>query len=179
MGIGRTLTAAVVAVAALAACGSDPTEVEKADEPTIEGVVIEDGQTNAHVANPTYDADPPSGGDHHQVWLTCGVYDAPVPNAHAVHSLEHGAVWFAYRPDLGDDQVALLREIADAHPDRVIVSPYPGVDSAVVAVAWERRLEVDDAADPRLGEFFDAYVNGAQAPEPAVTCENGIGDPAR
>lgn len=176
----RRFPPAVVAVAltaALTGCGSDPTESEAADENRIEGVVIEDGQSNAHVANPTYDADPPSGGDHIRIWLNCGVYDTPVPNGNAVHSLEHGAVWYAYQPGLAPDQVDTLVAIAAVNPDRVIVSPYPGLPAPVVAVAWERRLEVDDATDPRLVEFFNTYVNGAQAPEPAVTCKDGVGIP--
>lgn len=162
-----------------AACGDDPTESEAADEDRIEGVVIEDGQSNGHVPNPTYDADPPSGGDHLGVplWLNCGVYDTPVPNGSAVHSLEHGAIWYAYQPDLPAEQVDALVAIAAANPDRVIVAPYPGLPAPVVAVAWERRLEVDDATDPRLVEFYDTYVNGAQAPEPAVTCQGGVGTP--
>src|SRR5690606_16203784 len=40
-----------------------------------------------------YQQSPPAGGDHNQTWLNCGIYDAPVPNHHAVHSLEHGAIW--------------------------------------------------------------------------------------
>src|SRR4051794_4886664 len=43
---------------------------------------------------------PPVGGAHAAVWLNCGIYDQPVPNENAVHSMEHGAAWFTYQPDL-------------------------------------------------------------------------------
>ncbi len=170
MRVRRTLIAALSLALLTAACGDDPEEGGN----EVDGVVVESGQTNTHVADPTYDSDPPSGGDHIEVWLDCGVYDIAVPNGNAVHSLEHGAVWFAYDPAADVDVDALIA-LADEKPDRVIVSPYPGIDSPVVAVAWERRLAVDSADDPRLQEFLDAYVNGAAAPEPAVTCAGGVG----
>lgn len=157
---------------AASACGDDGDDAGGAE---IEGVVVEDGQSNEHVPEPTYEADPPSGGDHDPVWLNCDVYEVEVPNRNAVHSLEHGVVWFAHDPDLPDDQLDELRALYDGRPDRVIVSPYPDLDSPVVAVAWERRLEVDRADDPRLEEFLDAFVNGAQAPEPRAACTGGIG----
>lgn len=167
----RLLATLVVAGLWLTGCGDDGDDAS-AD---IEGVVIEDDQTNAHVADATYDADPPSGGDHDEVWLNCDFYEVEVPNKHAVHSLEHGVVWFAYQPDLPADELDALRALYDSRPDRVIVSPYEGLDAPVVAVAWERRLEVDSAEDPRLEEFLDAFVNGAQAPEPAAACTGGVG----
>ncbi len=171
MRLHRFAATALVSMLVLAACGDDPDD-GGADE--VEGVVIESGQTNGHVDDPTYDSDPPSGGDHIEVWLDCGVYGVAVPNGNAVHSLEHGAVWFAYDPDLDADQVETLVDLAQTRSDRVIVSPYPGLGSPVVAVAWERRLETDSADDPRLQEFLDTYVNGDAAPEPAVTCAGGV-----
>ncbi len=48
-----------------------------------------------------YDQAPPAGGDHDPAWLECGVYDAPVRDENAVHSLEHGTVWVTHDPDAG------------------------------------------------------------------------------
>lgn len=168
------LLAALMAAGALVACGESGDEVGSGE---IEGVQIEDGQSNDHVENPEYEADPPSGGPHHPVWLNCGFYGTEVPNRHAVHTLEHGVVWFAHDPDLPEAGVEALRDLYESQPDRVVVSPYPGLDAPVVAVAWERRLEVDSADDPRLGEFLDTFVNGAQAPEPRAACTGGVGQP--
>ncbi|WP_436794094.1 DUF3105 domain-containing protein [Actinospongicola halichondriae] len=171
MRLHRVVATVLVSMLVVAACGDDP---EEGTGEEVEGVVVESGQSNGHVDDPTYDADPPSGGDHIDIWLDCGVYDIAVPNGNAVHSLEHGAVWFTYDPEADVDVDALVA-LAAERSDRVIVSPYPGLAAPVVAVAWERRLEVDSADDPRLGEFLDTYVNGAAAPEPAVTCAGGVG----
>lgn len=170
------LTILVAAAFVLTACGDDPEDADDSSAGEVEGVQVESGQTANHVDDPTYDADPPSGGDHLGIplWLNCGIYDEPVPDGSAVHSLEHGVVWFTYDP-AADVDVDALEALYESRPDRVILSPYPDLPSPVVAVAWERRLEVDSSTDPRLAEFLDAYVNGAAAPEPSATCDGGVG----
>ena len=157
----------------LAACGSDPEDARP--DTVIDGVIEHPEQSNDHVDGPVdYDFAPPVGGDHAAIWLDCGVYPIAIPNENAVHDLEHGVVWFAYRPDLAQDQVDLLVELYQTKPDRVIVSPYPDLESPITVVAWERSLSVDSADDPRLAEFLDAYVNGAAAPEPRASCSGGL-----
>ena len=47
-----------------------------------------------------YPQSPPAGGDHNPVWQNAGFYEEPVQNETAVHTLEHGAVWITYQPDL-------------------------------------------------------------------------------
>ena len=55
---------------------------------------------------------PPVGGAHNPTWQNCmgDVYAAPIANEHAVHSLEHGAVWITYQPGLPADQVDKLQQ---------------------------------------------------------------------
>ncbi len=43
---------------------------------------------------------PPAGGTHDPVWQNCGVYDEPLNTPNVVHSMEHGAIWISYQPDL-------------------------------------------------------------------------------
>ena len=126
-----------------------------------------------HVTNPVqYEQTPPAGGEHAADWLNCGTYAAPVPNENAVHSMEHGAVWITYRPDLPTAEVAKLK---NAMPDSFgLLSPYPGIASPVVASAWGRQLPLESPDDPRLGEFVRAFRLGEQAPEPGAPCTGGV-----
>ena len=122
-----------------------------------------------------YDRTPPLGGPHHPRWLACDVYTESVPHELAVHSLEHGGVWLAYSPDLPEDQVAALEELAGTNEEYVLVSPEEGLDSRVVAVTWGAGLEASSADDPRLAQFVEAYAGGGQGGEAGAPCRgNGV-----
>jgi hypothetical protein len=128
--------------------------------------------TREHTTEPaTYEQSPPVGGDHHPAWLNCGVYPQPVPDELAVHSLEHGAVWVTYRPDLPADQVTALE---DAIPDTyMVLSPREGLPSPVVASAWGTQIELTGADDPRLEVFIKEFRQGPNTPEPGAACTGG------
>lgn len=126
-----------------------------------------------------YPQSPPIGGPHNPVWQNCGVYDQPVPNEWGVHSMEHGAVWITYRPDLPAEQVQALRAVARGK-EYVLLSPWAGespLPSPVVASAWGLQLKLDTAGDPRLAEFVRRYANGTQTPERMAPCSGGMGTP--
>jgi len=143
----------------------------------LDGMVTYNIASGQHSEAPqTYPQTPPAGGVHSAVWQNCGVYDQPVRNENAVHSLEHGAVWITYQPDLPAAAVAVLRKLASGH-DHVLVAPYPGLPHAVVATAWGLQLPVEDAADARLSMFVARYEKGPQTPEPGATCAGGTGTP--
>ncbi len=142
----------------------------------IPGVVTTTGLGANHVENqpeptPTNGVRvPPVGGDHDPSPQTCGVYTEPVGTWHAVHSLEHGAVWITYQPGLPSDQVSILAADAQGH-DHVLVSPFPDQPSPVILTAWGLQLRVDAASDPRVKEFIAKYENGPQTPEPGAACD--------
>ncbi|WP_392542127.1 DUF3105 domain-containing protein [Oryzobacter telluris] len=128
--------------------------------------------TRDHTTDPvTYAQSPPVGGNHNPTWLNCGVYTAPVKNENAVHSLEHGAVWVTYRPDLPAADVAKL--VASVPDTYMVVSPYEGLDAPVVASAWGVQLKLTGVGDQRLAEFIKQYRNGPQTPEPGASCTGG------
>ena len=118
----------------------------------------------------TYDQIPPTGGDHSPVWQRCGFYAEPVGTEHAIHSLEHGAVWIAYQPDLPQAQVDDLRALARSD-DEVVVSPYPGLPAPVVVSAWDRQTSLDSADPSLIAGALLGIRDGLDAPEPGGGCD--------
>jgi hypothetical protein len=117
---------------------------------------------------------PPAGGTHHDQWQVCGIYDEPIASENAVHSLEHGAVWITYNPELAANDVAELKSLARGN-NFVLMSPYDGLKSPIVLTAWGLQLEVDSVNDSRIDEFIERYQVGPQTPEPGATCGPGNG----
>ncbi|MEV6859742.1 DUF3105 domain-containing protein [Streptosporangium subroseum] len=120
-----------------------------------------------------YKENPPVGGEHNPAWQNCGIYDQPINNENAVHSMEHGAVWITYQPDLPKAQVDKLKELASK--DYMLLSPYPNLPAKVVASSWNKQLKLDTAEDPRLPKFISTYKNNsAETPELGASCEGGV-----
>lgn len=131
---------------------------------------------NNHTPDPVdYEQDPPAGGEHNPVWQNAAFYEEPIRNENAVHTLEHGAVWITYSPDLPQDQIATIQEIVEGQ-DCLLASPYPGLDSPVVASAWGAQVRLEGADDPNLERFINSYRKGPQSPEPGATCSGGTSD---
>ncbi len=143
----------------------------------IPGVQTYSGLSFNHTTSPVqYAQNPPVGGDHAPVWLNCGIYDQPVPNENAVHSLEHGAVWVTYQPTLPAADVNTLRQLVRGQ-QYVILSPYNNLPAPVVASAWGVQLQLTGANDARLSRFLKKYVQGPQTREPGGECTGGTGNP--
>ena len=95
----------------------------------------------------------------------------------AVHSLEHGAVWITYSPDLPKDQINSLQERA-TNQTYLLVSPMKDLPSPVVASAWGKQVQLESADSPDLDRFIRAYRQGSQTPEPGAACTGGVGQPS-
>jgi Protein of unknown function (DUF3105). len=136
----------------------------------IEGLIRYGTLSSNHVEGPvTYAQVPPAGGDHHPTWMRCDVYSEPIPNERAVHSLEHGAVWITYSPDLDETQLNLLRATVRSQ-SYLLLSPYEGLPAPIVATAWGLQIHLDSADDPRLTQFIRNYRQGPQTLEPGAAC---------
>ncbi|WDZ85037.1 DUF3105 domain-containing protein [Micromonospora cathayae] len=122
-----------------------------------------------------YSVLPPVAGEHNGAWQNCqgDVYDAPIANEHAVHSLEHGAIWITYRPDLPADQVAKLTEKVQGQ-EKMMLSPFQGLDKPISLQAWGFQLKVDNADDSRIDEFIKTLRINASIEGPNANCGQGI-----
>lgn len=150
--------------------GSEGTEIEGVEtfenaSEHVEGVV-------------DYEQTPPAGGQHNPAWLNCGIYEEPVPNENAVHSLEHGAIWVTYDAEaLSDEELETLK--GQLPSTYVILSPFDGVPSPIVLSGWNSQLQVEEADDPRIAEFLEEYWQSQNVPEPGALCTGAIDGPGK
>lgn len=177
-GIGAVILVIIIAVTLVIVQQVRVNESREADAAQpIDGVRTFDDVTFEHVDGPVdYEQSPPVGGDHDPIWTNCGVYTEEVPNENSVHSMEHGAVWITYRPDLDQAEIDELTELVGSR-SYVLLSPYEGLETPIAASAWGLQLTVDSADDPRLTTFLDKYVQGEQTREPGAACSGGITPP--
>ena len=183
IGVAALAIAAIAAIVLVLTGGSD--DGDRADrlalaEADLSAVRTYTGLTNLYDPDMTYPDTglPPVGGNHHPVWMNCGIYDEPVPSAMAVHSMEHGAVWITYQPGLAAGEVAALRDIA-RDGDKILLSPFPGLNDPIVVTAWGAQLELESAEDVRIEAFIQVYESAPTSPEPNVSCAGATGDPMR
>ena len=115
---------------------------------------------------------PPAGGEHSPVLQNEGFYEEPVRDENAVHTMEHGAVWITYAPDLPQGQKDEIRRLVEGQTC-MLASPHPDLPAPVVASAWGKQLAIEGADDPALGQFVRAYRLGPQTPEPGAVCTGG------
>jgi hypothetical protein len=181
----RLAAVLLVGACALAACSSDgggsPATTENPG-----AVIPPPGQTGepegtqtftkleqTHVDTPVdYPQNPPVGGPHNPVWQTCAFYDKPIMKERGVHSMEHGAVWITYTPGLPQAQIDILKAL-QASGKEVLVTPYAGLPTPIVASAWGKQLQLQSADDPKLAQFVTYFDDGPQTPEKNTPCSQG------
>ena len=99
------------------------------------------------------------------------IYDAVIPSEHAVHSLEHGAVWLTYRSDLPANEVDALKAKVKGK-QFTMMSPVDGLDAKVSLQAWGYQLKLDDVNDSRINDFITILAKNATL-EPEASCSGG------
>lgn len=159
-----------------------PSAQKKDPSDGIAGVVKKEYPAGLHIGSNqrvAYDQAPPFGGPHDQSWATCTgvVYTKPIRVENAVHSLEHGAVWITYNPDkVNADGIATLKAKVEGKP-YTMMSPYPGLDSAVSLQSWGHQLKLDSPDDKRVGQFITALrLNNYTYPEVGADCSTIVFD---
>lgn len=147
------------------------------DAPNIRGEKVYRGLGREHrsgrIAYPARPV-PPVGGPHNPVWQNAdgAVYDRPLRNEHAVHSLEHGTVWVTYAPDAPASGVRALRKQVEGVPYRMM-SPVPKQGAPFELTAWGHQLSLRSGTDERAAQFLEAYTQGPQTPEAGAPATGG------
>jgi hypothetical protein len=147
-------------------------------ESDVEGVrFIDAAPSGQHVAELDFPIGglPPMGGPHYGSWQNCGIYETPIDPGHAIHSMEHGAIWITYRPDLPSEQIADLQDRTRGQ-SYLLLSPYPEQSSAIALTGWDVQLTAESTNDERIDQFISRY-RGARGPERGASCAGGVGEP--
>jgi hypothetical protein len=118
---------------------------------------------------------PPMGGPHYSAWQNCGIYETVIDPGYAVHSMEHGALWITYHPELPQEQIAALQDRVRGQA-YLLLSPYPEQSSPIALTVWDGQLVVEAADDERIDQFIRRYRN-ARGPEQGASCSGGVGQP--
>jgi len=116
---------------------------------------------------------PPVGGVHNNTWQKCGYYDGMITTGMGVHSMEHGAVWITYSPDLPQAEKDKLKKLAE-DDSWVLVSEYPNLQAPIVVTAWNKQLIPSSADSKELKQFIRVFKNNPDnTPEYGATCATG------
>ena len=116
-----------------------------------------------HVDTPVdYPQTPPVGGPHSPAWQTCGSYDVEFPQERGVHSMEHGAVWITYTAGLPEADLTVLKAFVESGKE-VLVSPFTGLPTPIIASAWGKQLQLQSVNDLRLAQFVEMFDERGEA----------------
>ena len=123
--------------------------------------------------HPSYNSIPATSGWHYNLPLApvkWGVHDEFVADESLLHNLEHGGIGIHYDcPDGCDELIDQLTEIVDRAETeglKVLLSPYPGMDTAVALTAWTFIDKLDGFDGDRIRAFINSHESSPNAPEP-------------
>ena len=124
--------------------------------------------------HPPYNSVPATSGPHFGQPLApvrWGVYDSFLADEVLVHNLEHGYVNLHYDcPDGCAELVRQLTGIVDEATERVgkvLMSPYPDMETRIALTAWTFIDKFDEFDDARISDFIGSHESSPNAPEAA------------
>ena len=134
---------------------------------------------NKHIQNLTddheqYNSLPPTSGSHVGGKAPWGISDIPVPDELQLHNLEDGGVMIQYNCSTGEnfqDSATLsaqaqdeckklvdnLASITRQYSDKVLMAPYPKLDTRIALTAWTRIDKFNDFDKERTQKFIKAF----------------------
>lgn len=133
---------------------------------------------NQHTDQPVeYDIVPPVSGEHATNPAQCGIHATVIPNENFVHTLEHGAVALVYRPDIPEEDIRALEEIAGDFDSHTVAAPNPEMDDPITIAAWAHLMRLDEVDEDAIREFIEVFRQGGASPEAGQECPNSVEQP--
>lgn len=133
---------------------------------TGEGVAVLPSNHVGADAQPVYNSNPPTSGDHITSEAPWGISSSPRSDIALVHNLEHGGIVLQYRPDLEEAQRQQLEKVAREllrRNRKLVLAPRPENEDPITATAWGRILRLQSVDADAIQGFFSAHIN--QGPE--------------
>lgn len=128
---------------------------------------IESGQSH-----PSYNSIPATSGWHYDRPLApvrWGIHTEFVSDEYRVHNLEHGGIGIHYNcPDGCDELVRQLADIVELGRDegmKILLSPYPGMETTIALTAWTFIDKFDVFDRDRITDFINTHESSPTAPE--------------
>ena len=125
--------------------------------------------------HPPYNSAPATSGAHFGQPLApsrWGVHDTALADEVLLHNLEHGYVNLHYDcPEGCSELLQQLTDIVEKAADRggkVLMSPYPDMDSRIALTAWTFIDKFDVFDEERISEFVNSHESSPNAPEATV-----------
>jgi len=109
-----------------------------------------------------YNSNPPTSGQHYGIPAKPGFREEAIADGHLIHSLEHGLVWVAYHPRIGEE----AEKLRDITGSSTVVVPRDANDMDIAVASWGRldtfditggTLDDDDLQ--RISDFIKRYSN--------------------
>lgn len=132
----------------------------------------DDGRTHVQAKEYTGD-EPPTSGEHAEP-IAWGVYDQEIPEANAIHNLEHGGIYISYSSSLPIEQrerlVALFSKPfsnPQFTPSKAIVGPRNENKSPIVISSWRRSQTFETFDEAAIIEYYQRNIG--KSPEPAAS----------
>ena len=122
--------------------------------------------------HPAYNSKPATSGWHYDLPLAparWGIHEQPIADEILIHNLEHGYVNVHYNcPEGCDDLVANLTALVEEGLERrgkLLMAPYPDMDSRIALTAWTFIDQFEDFDEQRIRDFVAAHESSPRAPE--------------
>ncbi len=139
------------------------------------GLKIED-QGRTHIAyeadHPEYNSKPATSGWHYAQPLApvrWGIHDSYVADEYIVHNLEHGGIGIHYDcPEGCPEMLKQLSELVDRGVNgglKILMSPYPEMDSKIALTAWTFLQTLDQFDEDMVKDFIDSHESSPNSPE--------------